>query len=206
VGRSPRIARRAIVVALVSTAHLGLYWLLSSGVFRASGPSNASRLAVFLIMPDDRRREITAGERVPPRSGAIVTPRVRPAIPGADPILEAPNPSSRDNGARVDWNAEAARAAEDAARGPAFTRSFGMPETSNAKPQAHEEFGWSHAHTHRVEPLSDGGFVLNITDRCAIVVVLLPMPFCRIGTIPVRGDLFERMHDPARPGDWKDAR
>jgi hypothetical protein len=57
-----------------------------------------------------------------------------------------------------------------------------------------------------VEPLPDGGFVLNITDRCAIVVLLIPLPFCRIGTIPVRGDLFQHMHEPAQPGDWKDAR
>lgn len=201
----PRTARRAVVVALVSSAHLGLYWFISSGAYRVSRPSDVPRLAVYLIALNDHDREVTTGERPPQRSGAIVTRRVPPLIAGAIPIPVAPNPSSTDNGASVDWNAEAVRAAEDGARGPVYTRSFGMPEASDANPKPRDEFGWSHARTHRVEPLSGGGFVLNITDRCAIVVVLIPMPFCRIGTIPVRGDLFQHMHDPAQPGDWKDA-
>jgi hypothetical protein len=180
--------------------------MISSGVYRSGRLPDSPRLAVFLIVPDHRGREVTAGKRPPQRSGAIDASRVRPSMPGANPIPVAPNASSTDYGAKVDWNAEAARVGEDAARGPAYTRSFGMPESSDAKPVPSEEFGWSHARTHRVEPLPDGGFVLNITDRCAIVFVLIPLPFCRVGTIPARGDLFRHMHDPAQPGDWKDSR
>jgi hypothetical protein len=180
--------------------------MISSGVYRGGRLPDSARLAVFLIVPDHRGQEVTAGKRLPQRSAAIDASRVHLSMPGANPIPVAPNAPSSDSEARVDWNAEAARAAEDAARGPAYTRSFGMPESSDAKPNPREEFGWSHAHTHRVEPLPDGGFVLNITDRCAIVFVLIPLPFCRIGTIPVRGDLFQHIHDPPQPGDWKDTR
>lgn len=27
---------------------------------------------------------------------------------------------------------------------------------------------------------------------------------CKIGTIPVRGDLFDHMRDPPKLGDWKE--
>jgi hypothetical protein len=178
--------------------------MISSGVYRTGRPPDSPRRAVFLIVPDHRGQEVT--NRPPQRSGAIYASRVHPSMPGENPIPVAPNASSTDDGAKVDWNAEAARVAEDAAREPAYTRSFGMPESSDAKPNPSDEFGWSHARTHRVEPLPDGGFVLNITDRCAIVFVLIPLPFCRVGTIPARGDLFRHMHDPAQPGDWKDSR
>jgi hypothetical protein len=43
--------------------------------------------------------------------------------------------------------------------------------------------------THRVELLPAGGFVVNINDRCVIVLYIMIMPACRIGRISPRGDL-----------------
>jgi hypothetical protein len=59
------------------------------------------------------------------------------------------------------------------------------------------EFGWSHSRIHRVESLADGGSIIWINDRCFIAAVgLIPLPFCRIGKIAARGDLFEHIRDP----------
>jgi hypothetical protein len=57
------------------------------------------------------------------------------------------------------------------------------------------EFHWSHSATHRVELFPEGGFLVNINERCAIVVLIFPMPFCRVGKIPAHSDLFEHMDD-----------
>lgn len=39
--------------------------------------------------------------------------------------------------------------------------------------------------------------------RCLITVYIIPMPLCRIGKIPVRGDLSEHMEGAAAPPDPK---
>jgi hypothetical protein len=57
------------------------------------------------------------------------------------------------------------------------------------------EFAWDHSATHRVEEMPNGGLLININDRCAIAWVILPFPFCRIGRIPVHGDLFDHMKE-----------
>ena len=37
--------------------------------------------------------------------------------------------------------------------------------------------------------------LLNINDRCAIVIYGLIFPVCRIGRIPANGHLFDHMRD-----------
>jgi hypothetical protein len=113
----------------------------------------------------------------------------------------------------IDWAKEAERAAahrieadEEAARrasalSPRPGPSVGAPEARPATPQ----FGWDHAHIHRVEPIPDGGLVVNLNDRCAIVVKFpFLLPGCKIGKMASRGDLFTHMNDPPTLGDWKD--
>jgi hypothetical protein len=113
----------------------------------------------------------------------------------------------------IDWAKEAERAAahrieadEEAGRrtsalSPRRGPRLGAPEAPAALPQ----FGWDHAHIHRVEPIPDGGLVVNLNDRCAIVVEFpFLLPGCKIGKIRSRGDLFTHMNDPPTLGDWKD--
>ena len=46
--------------------------------------------------------------------------------------------------------------------------------------------------------------MFNINDRCAVAVIILIMPVCKLGKIEARGDLFQHMKDPPVMGDWKD--
>jgi hypothetical protein len=65
------------------------------------------------------------------------------------------------------------------------------------------DFAWSKAHTERVSALEGGGTMIRLGERCAIVIVLVPIPACAFGKIKPRSDLFEHMDDPPTPGDWK---
>jgi hypothetical protein len=67
----------------------------------------------------------------------------------------------------------------------------GLSSASGPKP-----FGWSHSRVQRIEPI-EGGTIIWINDRCAIVLSGLLMPVCKIGKIEARGDLFENMQDDA---------
>ncbi len=65
------------------------------------------------------------------------------------------------------------------------------------------EFGWDYAPTHRITHAPGGGFVVALNDRCAILIFLIPMIGCSIGTPPpANGDLFKYMHKPVKFGDW----
>jgi len=64
-------------------------------------------------------------------------------------------------------------------------------------------FAWSKAHTERVSRIEGGGTMIRLSERCAIVIVLIPIPACAFGKIKPRSDLFEHMDDPPTPGDWK---
>ena len=59
-----------------------------------------------------------------------------------------------------------------------------------------EVFAWDYAATHRLVPLSGGGFAVSLNDNCQLMV--LPMPFigCALGKRKVNGDLFKNMHPP----------
>jgi hypothetical protein len=69
--------------------------------------------------------------------------------------------------------------------------------TDYSKPQ----FAWNHAATHRVEELPNGGLLINLNDRCAIAWVIFPFPVCKVGKIPVRGDLFQLRKDAPALGE-----
>jgi hypothetical protein len=119
--------------------------------------------------------------------------------------LLAPLDESRDDTPNVDWNAELERAGKDHAlreQDPA-RRDFGFPHRSApaaAKPPA---FGWDYAATHRVESLSGGGLLINLNDRCVLLVAPLPFAVCGIGTRKANGELFENMRDASAGPDQK---
>lgn len=113
----------------------------------------------------------------------------------------------------IDWAKEAERAAahrieadeEADRRASALSPRRGPRVGASEAPAAAPQFGWDHAHTHRLELSPDGGMVVNLNDRCAIVVKFpFFLPGCKIGKMESRGDLFTHMNDPPTLGDWKD--
>ena len=139
----------------------------------------------------------------PERTVRRSAPRVRTApitLPPEPPADETPNANPR-----IDWAHEAELSASrelqndaDAKRRAApFSHDFSAQAPARPTPQLR----WSHAQTHRIEPLESGGTLIWINDRCAVVLAGMVFPVCKIGKIPVRDDLFEHMNDPPVLGE-----
>jgi hypothetical protein len=129
------------------------------------------------------------------------TQMTQPTRRASKPQIPSPPqpPVSAEPGATaptaIDWAKEAERVAAD--RG-ASDRSAGegtRPATE-PPPAGHQAFGWDYAHTHRVESLPDGGLLVNLSNRCSLVVKFpMLLAGCKIGTIESRSDLFAHMRD-----------
>ncbi len=107
----------------------------------------------------------------------------------------------------IDWRDEMETAAvrqlategqkreQDAALDPPHVPQYLAPQP--LRPQ----FGWDYAATHRVQSLPEGGVLINVNDRCTIVIFLIATFGCSLDRPPPqRGDLFQHMHDPPLPG------
>jgi hypothetical protein len=106
--------------------------------------------------------------------------------------------------AAPDWRQEAEIAAGHQLEAGERDRERPSPLAPHEFPEAPppaREFQWDYAATHRVEGLPEGGFLININDRCVVVVLVMMMPLCRVGKIPARGDLFQHLDDPPRLGE-----
>jgi hypothetical protein len=158
----------------------------------------------FLVLPAPQQHQpLPAAPSTGPRKNVRASPdtqliRVPPpgAIANEAPASIAPAP--------IDWNAEADLAIKQYAElamaappraldrhGAGADLNGGLGPDHPRKP----EFGWDHTHTHRVESIESGGILIHINDHCVLVVFPLPFVGCGIGKIPVRGDLFEHLHD-----------
>jgi hypothetical protein len=187
-----REGRRHVVViaSVVLALHCGVLWLLLARS-RVSITTGSQSIEIVLISPPRVR---SAAEdrtvRSHPKQNVAPSPPFTPS-----PVPEPP----QDDTARapVDWDAELARAAEDAARGVAGEkpRDFGFPKIET--PAKRAEFAWNHAATHRVESIPGGGLLVNLNDNCVLVFVPLPFVFCRPGRKPANGQLFHEMVQPS---------
>ena len=64
-------------------------------------------------------------------------------------------------------------------------------------------FGWDPNPLYRWQPAGGGGFVMPISDHCAVLVLIMVWVGCSVGELPPpRGDLFLNMHPPVKYGDW----
>ncbi|HTC43616.1 MAG TPA: hypothetical protein VK696_01070 [Steroidobacteraceae bacterium] len=111
--------------------------------------------------------------------------------------------------APVDWAQEAELAAADslkleaeASRQAAALSQWQLRVMPSPKAPAASGFSWDHSRTHRLES-SAQGLVVNLNDRCSILISLSLMAVlggCKIGQIPVHGDLFMHMRDAPEAG------
>ncbi|HXS91082.1 MAG TPA: hypothetical protein VN705_17120 [Steroidobacteraceae bacterium] len=192
-----REPQRPLLFALALLIHAGLFQLLVSQ--RPENLQAPERSTALALLPDTKNR----AQRPPPI--APLAPEQLPAAPlPATPFPQLIAPSERDathEPASVDWQ----RQGEEVAREHAL-ESQKQPDHKNdgGPPKPKPEFGWDRSRAHRVEPLEGGGVLVRINDRCAVVITLIAMPVCQIGTKPARGDLFEHMRDAPTLGDWKD--
>ena len=196
-----------IVVVLVIHVVFFLLFALRSPAPRA-GKEETPAMA-FLLLRDERPQPPTTAQAAQP-----ARPRRATAAPAKSPAAivtpEREPPSNAITApAAPDWRHELQIAANNAIEAQERRRHQPSPlaphDFSGVKPGSTDDskprFGWDHSATHRIEEIPTGGLLININDRCVIAWVIFPMPFCRIGKIPVRGDLFEHMQDPLAPGE-----
>jgi len=201
--RGSRTARQAAILVLIGSGHWLLYLAIPATVSVTRLGFESGALTLQLEPPPVHRPPPPLHQ---PQPQQLPGGRER-AAPGMASVPVQTDAALREDRrpAARDWAGAAERAARAAGVSPP-RRGFGMPAPVPAPAVAVPEFGWSRARTRPIEPLETGGFVYHINDRCAVVVVFVPLPFCRMGTIPPRGDLFDHLHDAPVAGDWKDPR
>jgi hypothetical protein len=161
--------------------------------------------SVAVLLPAARVPPAAPAARRPVESSRRTAPRgadERRAAAGADGARATARSEPRP---RIDWLASAERLAREA-----YPGADARPRAQFALPPAHPpmrpqaEFGWSHARTHPIEYSPGGPLILNVSDRCSVVVLLvLPVPVCSLRKGVAAGDLFERMRRPRSAGDWQ---
>jgi hypothetical protein len=151
-----------------------------------------------------RAKLLSHGAAANSRSSA----RKKEPVRSADTLpLNQPAPSTAP--LFIDWAKEAEIAADEAVRreaeaerqAGAFSqwRLHVMPSPHSP---AASSFSWDYARTHRLES-SAQGLVVNLNDRCSVLISLYFMAVmggCKLGKIPVHGDLFLHMDDEPQPG------
>ncbi len=207
-----RRARLAVFIAILGVHVLGVLFFPNLRRPFLQTPGDEFSTTIAFLEPIQPQQFAEAEKLHAPSPTKRET--AREGVQGAA-LPKTPEPTEPENTApiAIDWAKEAERAAarrieadEEADRrasalSPRRGPSVGAPEA----PAATAQFGWDHAHIHRVEPIPDGGVVVNLNDQCAIIVKFpFLLPGCKIGKAQSRGDLFTHMNDPPNLGDWKD--
>jgi hypothetical protein len=189
---------RPAVLLLVVAIHAALLLVASRRVMRLEMRSEEP--LTFLALPEH-------SQVLAPGASQAALPRKKPVAPRDTQLITIPTPAqpaaADKTPAPIDWNREAEFAIKQQAElakatppraldkhGAGADFNGGLSPDGGEKP----EFGWDRSHTHRVESL-EGGLLIHINDRCVVVLIPFPLPFCGIGKIPVRGDLLDHMHD-----------
>jgi hypothetical protein len=197
--RVTRPAALLLVVAIHTAVLLiALHWVTRVDMRR-------EQPLVFLVLHG--HAQVTAPTASASTASAPLQPRKKPAEPRDTQLLTIPmptQPSAVKPAAPIDWNAEAALAVEQQARlamssrpraldkhGAGADLNGGLGPDREGKP----EFGWDRSHTQRVESLEGGGILIHVNERCVVVLIPFPFPFCGIGKIPARGDLLDHIRD-----------
>ena len=191
---------RIVVLIIIVGVHVGLMVVFSSSrrLRPKTEPNERSMTVVFLSesLPSSQSPAVPRTSRKSPTRAATQTDST--AITSSE--VEPPPPPA------IDWADEAKLAASRQIDALERSRNRGgsivAPEINlEAGPRPKPEFGWSHAQTHRIEPLPEGGTLVWINERCALVINGGLLPICKLGKIQARGDLFEHMHDAPGPDD-----
>ena len=195
--------RQLAVATIVAILHGVAYWLLVSMTPPITIPATSANLELVFIPPPST---LSGGARnLGEESGRLRRGPHRSAPNASAERSESAPDHDQDNAIHppADWADELSRAARDTVSASAAPqpRDFGFPHPIAPSPPKPPGFGWSHARTHRVESIPGGGLLVNINDRCILVLQPLPMFFCAAGKKEPNGELFKYMRDPAQAAD-----
>jgi hypothetical protein len=205
---------RVGVLIVVVVVHVGLMMLFSSArsVYRKTEQDEQTMTVVFLPETPSASQSNPAPEAIrqrpatrPTRAAthaeiSTLTPSDSTAITSSE--IEAPPPPT------IDWAEEAKLAASRQIDSLEQSRNRGAGNAAprinlETRPRPKPEFGWARAQPGKIEPLPEGGMLIWINERCALVINGGLLPICKLHKTPARGDLFEHMHDAPDPDDWK---
>lgn len=194
-----RAGRRVIAAAIAAALQAVFYCLILQDAVEPTASQTSTPLEIVMLQTVRR-----FGPTASPLGRWAEMPRRLPApqeVP-LPPAITAPVTPPRTAGpaphAPVDWQRAMQGEVGARSRAPTGKLQFGFPRSSPPGPAAPPAFGWDYAHTHRLVALPEGGMLINLTDRCALVLYGFLFPVCRIGKMPANGQLFEHLHD--RPG------
>jgi hypothetical protein len=184
----------------VAAAHAALFVVLVKVRLTLAPTVEPETSMILFMLPS---KEIAPSAPPPNASPHPAARHARLPEPKAKPSEPSPEDAKSSAPVMIDWAKEAQLAAtrqidadEAAARRAAtFSTHKKVPASLAAPPPAPPQFHWSYASTHRLESLPDGGFILNLSDRCAIVFAIMLIPVCKVGVIEPRGDLLQHMDD-----------
>jgi hypothetical protein len=198
-----RVPRR-ITAAAIAAALQGVFcWLILHEAIAPTPLRSLTPLQVTIFQAARRSRPVMGRQRPQPGPPHRLTPKREAASPPAAQPITLPPAGRPGPGASIDWQQALRREVRARELSPSPGKlEFGLPRRPAAGPTV-PRFGWDYARTHRVEPLPEGGLLINLSDRCAVVLYVLPIPVCRIGRIPPDGGLFDHMRD--RRSDGPDA-
>lgn len=188
--------QRITAAAAAAALQAVFYCLILREVVEPTVPAGSTPLEITILRTAGRLRPVTLRRKSRLEGpGRLAAPREVPPPAGLiEPITPPRTPGPGH--APVDWQQAMqgeVRAEESLSRKRKL--HFGFPHAPPAGPAAPSDFGWDYAHTHRVEALPEGGLLINVTDRCALVVYVLLIPVCKIGRMPADGRLFDHMQE-----------
>ena len=196
---------RVATFVIVLIVHAGLLLVFATLRQSATRPIETEASPVVFFLPSAPQSALAARNEdwtQPKRRRRATQPSAaafpRPPAPESTAITPAP---------ALDWRGELQIAANSELEREELRRQqpalLAPHDFSGVKPgstdNSKHEFGWNHAATHRIEAMPGGGLLININDRCVIAWMIFPFPACRIGKIPVRGDLFDHLKDAPAP-------
>jgi hypothetical protein len=206
--------QRVVLFAAIVVAHVLAVLFFPAGPVPHDTPEQELSFATLMVpepieqktsQPEQQRQAAAAASRRPgetlraTRSAETIHLNQDAAASNDVQPDVAPNPAPP-----IDWAKEAQIVADDRVRQDIVSsrqaaalskwRSHVMP--SPRVPGAYK-FRWDYAATHRLES-SALGLTVNLNDRCSLLISVFMMAImagCKIGEIPVHGDLFMHMKD-----------
>jgi hypothetical protein len=151
-----------------------------------------------LMAPDASRRQLSPARPPTPIHAA----RAGSVVPAERIVPDDQRPQSTPAPAVVDWAKQAEMVAADRVRSDAESSrqaaalsGWRANAMTGGQPPAKAAFAWDHSRIHRFEATPQG-LIVNLNDRCALLITgLAILGGCKLGRLPVHGDLFAHMSE-----------
>lgn len=189
------VGRRVVAATLAAALQGVFYFLIRPEPLAPTTLLNSTPLEIAVLQTLKRfTPPAPPPQRRPEMLRQLAAPRVIP-LPAITVPITLPRAAQPVSHASVDWQQAMQREVREQSRSRANELQLGFLRPPPISPAAPPAFGWDYAHTHRLVALPEGGMLINLTDRCALVLYGLLFPVCKIGSMPTNGHLFDHLHD-----------